>query len=208
MNLTVTVNHNFPLLTYDQESNISQRNMSSLYFINYYKEPYYHEVGGIITDMYIPTFLHPNHYYLGMNYNEEEWSEEYAQDQASKMFFSQCEFHFKRKNNLHSSYAFCTADKGKYEHNNDLGVFSGLHCDTFDAWINAIKWTRENSTRFGFKIEFNQHARDVFLGGLLMKYFGDWDEDDEYLTFDLNNLEIQFSTYENFSNFQLSSPSI
>jgi len=207
MNQNQDINFNAPLLTYDAESNISQRNMSSLYFINYYKEPYYHEVAGLVTDMYIPTFLHPKYCYLGMNYDEKEWSEEYAQEQASKMYFSQCEFHFRRKNNLNTCVAYCTADSGQYRHNDDLGVFSGLHSDTFDAWVKAIKTCREKSFRFGFKIEFNQHARDVFLGQLLMNYRGErMYEDDEYLDFNLSNLEIQFSYYENYSEFQLSPP--
>ena len=72
MNQQTAIKTEAPLLTYDYDSNISQRNMSNLSFLNYYKEPYYHEVGGIITDMYIPTFIHPNHCFVGYNYDEEE----------------------------------------------------------------------------------------------------------------------------------------
>lgn len=207
MNQQINKNSEAPLLSYDYDSNISQRNMSSLSFLNYYKEPYYHEVAGIITDMYIPTFIHPNHCFVGYNYDEEEYSEEDAKYFANKMFFSQCEFHFRRKNDLDTCMGSCTADLGNNEHNDDLVVFSGLHSDTFDAWVKAIKACREKSFRFGFKIEFNQHARDVFLGQLLMNYRGErMNEDYEYLDFNLSNIEIQFSYYENYAEFQLSPP--
>ena len=102
---------------------------------------------------------------------------------------------------------FFLADLCNNEHNDDLVVFSGLHSDTFDAWVKAIKTSREKSFRFGFKIEFNQHARDVFLGQLLMNYRGErMNEDYEYLDFNLSNIEIQFSYYENYSKFQLYPP--
>ena len=203
MNRQVSENQNIPPLFDDYDSNIAEINMSSLYFINYYKEPYYHERAGIITEMCIPTFAHAEQCFVGWNYDEQENSEEDAEYLANKMSFSQCDFNFVRSNKSSLNVGYCTANKGEYKHKDDLHVLSYLSCDTFDAWIKAIYSSRKNSFRFGFKIEFNQYARDVFLGQLIMNHKGDLD-DKEYLDFNINNIEIQFSTYENFFGFQLS----
>ncbi len=202
------MNQNFdinktPLLFQDYDSINSLRNMSSLYFINYYKEPYYHKQAGIITQMCIPTFVHPEQCFVGWDYDEKENSEEDAKYLANKMHFSQCDFNFVRSNKSSLNVGYCTANKGEYKHKDDLHVLSYLSCDTFDAWIKAIHSSRKNSYRFGFKIEFNQYARDIFLGQLIMNHMGDLDEK-EYLDFNIKNIEIQFSTYENYSGFQLS----
>ena len=205
MNLITEGSSKTPLLFYDYDSNISENNMSSLYFINYYKEPYYHERAGLITEMVIPTFAHPSQCFLGWNYDERQNDEEDARYLANKMSFSKCDFNFVRTNKGSMNNGYCTANRGEYKHNDDLCVLSHINCDTFDAWIKIIQHARENNLRYGFKIEFNQYARDVFLGQLIMNHMGDLAED-EYLDFNLNNIEIQLSTYENYSKFQLSPP--
>ena len=205
MNRQVGENQNIPLLFDDYDSNISEINMSSLYFINYYKEPYYHERAGIITEMCIPTFAHSKQCFVGWNYDEQENSEEDAEYLANKMSFSQCDFNFVRSDEGILSVGYCTANRGEFRHKDDLSVLSYVNCDTFDAWIKGIQSSRKNSFRFGFKIEFNQHARDVFLGQLIMNHRRELYED-EYLDFNLNNIQIQFSKYENLSGFQLSHP--
>lgn len=73
-----------PLLSYEMEGPNSQRNMSSIEFINYYKEPFYKETGGLITEMYIRTFNFGDSY-LGMNYDPERMTEELAKASIYKI---------------------------------------------------------------------------------------------------------------------------
>ena len=95
MNLQVNKKQNIPLLVYDMESVNSQRNMSSIEFVNYYKEPYYHEYGGLITEIYIRAFC-TGEKYLGMNYDPKLTTEEEAQARAQLMDFQNCDFNLIR----------------------------------------------------------------------------------------------------------------
>ena len=91
MNQLNTAPSKIPLLSYEMEGPNSQRNMSSIEFINYYKEPFYKETGGLITEMYIRAFNFGDSY-LGMNYDPERMTEELAKEQTQLMNFQNCDF--------------------------------------------------------------------------------------------------------------------
>ena len=193
-----------PLLTYEMEGPNSQRNMSTIEFINYYKEPYYKETGGIINEMFIRAFSFGESY-LGMNYDPERMTEELAKEQAALMDFQNCDFYLIRSNkNDGIMNAICSADRGKLEHNEDLLITAYLHSDTFDKWLSIIQ-NRQNS-RISLKIQFNQDARDLFLGSLMMNYLGDYDEEDNKIHFDINKISLNLRAYESFPKPQLSHP--
>ena len=124
MNQNQDINFNAPLLTYDAESNISQRNMSSLYFINYYKEPFYKETGGLITEMYIRAFNFGDSY-LGMNYDPERMTEELAKEQTQLMNFQNCDFEC-------SSVDNCSLKDSSQDFGYSLGVLHHIP-NTLDA---------------------------------------------------------------------------
>ena len=195
---------NLNLLTYDAEGPMSERNMSYIHFINYYKDPYYHFSGGLITEIYIRAFSNGNKY-LGMNFNPEEISEELAQEQAGLMDFHNCDFHLIRDNkNSGLMTGECSVQKYKIEHNNDLLVTSRFHSDVFDSWLNTIQ-NRKNS-RIDLKIEFNQAARDTFIGSLMMNALGDYEEESDKIYFHLSSIGLNLRAYESYPKPQLSHP--
>ena len=202
MNLQVNKKQNIPLLVYDMESVNSQRNMSSIEYVNYYKEPYYHECGGLITEIYIRAFC-TGEKYLGMNYDSKLTTEEEAQAQAQLMDFQNCDFHLIRSNHYEGHQgASCSADEDSLEHNEDLYVHSYLHSDTFDKWLSIIQNRKEH--RISFNIKFNQDSRDLFLGRLLMNAIGDYDEEKIY--FPINQISLKLLEYESYPKPALSHP--
>ena len=202
MNLQVDKKQNIPLLVYDMESVNSQRNMSSIEFVNYYKEPYYHECGGLITEIYIRAFC-TGEKYLGMNYDSKLTTEEEAQAQAQLMDFQNCDFHLIRSNHYEGHQgASCSADEDSLEHNEDLYVHSYLHSDTFDKWLSIIQ--NRKKLRISFNIKFNQDSRDLFLGRLLMNSIGDYDEEKIY--FPINQISLKLLEYESSPKPALSHP--
>ena len=204
MNQLNNTHSNIPLLSYEMEGPNSQRNMSSIEFINYYKEPYYQETGGLITEMFIRTFNF-GEFYLGMNYDPEQITEELAKEQAELMNFQNCDFHIIRSNkNDGIMNAICSADKGKLEHNEDLLITAYFHSDSFDKWLDIIR-NRLNS-RFSLRIQFNQNARDLFLGRLMMNFLGDYDEENGKIHFPINEISLKLRKYESCPKPQLSHP--
>ena len=204
MNQLNNTHSNIPLLSYEMEGPNSQRNMSSIEFINYYKEPYYQETGGLITEMFIRSFNFGESY-LGMNYDPEQMTEELAKEQAALMDFHNCDFHLIRSNkNDGIMNAVCSADKGKLEYNEDLLVTAYFHSDVFDKWLDIIQ-NRQNS-RISLRIQFNQEARDLFLGSLMMNYLGDYDEENDKIHFDINKISLNLRKYESYPKPQLSHP--
>ena len=202
MNLRVNKKQNIPLLVYDMESVNSQRNMSSIEYVNYYKEPYYHECGGLITEIYIRAFC-TGEKYLGMNYDSKLTTEEEAQAQAQLMDFQNCDFHLIRSNHYEGHQgASCSADEDSLEHNEDLYVHSYLNSDTFDKWLSIIQ--NRKKLRISFNIKFNQDARDLFLGRLLMNALGDYDEEKIY--FPINQISLKLLEYESYPKPALSHP--
>ena len=202
MNLKVNKKQNIPLLVYDMESVNSQRNMSSIEYVNYYKEPYYHECGGLITEIYIRAFC-TGEKYLGMNYDSKLTTEEEAQAQSQLMDFQNCDFHLIRSNHYEGHQgASCSADEDSLEHNEDLYVHSYLHSDTFDKWLSIIQNRKEH--RISFNLKFNQDSRDLFLGRLLMNAVGDYDEEKIY--FPINQISLKLLEYEFYPKPALSRP--
>ena len=202
MNLKVNKKQNIPLLVYDMESVNSQRNMSSIEYVNYYKEPYYHECGGLITEIYIRAFCNGEKY-LGMNYDSKLNTEEEAQAQAQLMDFQNCDFHLIRSNHYEGHQgASCSADEDSLEHNEDLYVHSYLHSDTFDKWLSIIQNRKEH--RISFNIKFNQDSRDLFLGALSMNLIGDYEEEKIY--FPINQISLKLLEYEFYPKPALSRP--
>ena len=204
MNQLNITHSKIPLLSYEMEGPNSQRNMSSIEFINYYKEPFYKETGGLITEMFIRSFNF-GEFYLGMNYDPEQITEELAKEQAELMNFQNCDFHIIRSNkNDGIMNAICSADKGKLEHNEDLLITAYFHSDSFDKWLDIIR-KRQNS-RFSLKIQFNQNARDLFLGRLMMNFLGDYDEENGKIHFPINEISLKLRKYESYPKPQLSHP--
>ena len=202
MNLQVNKKQNIPLLVYDMEGPNSQRNMSSIEYINYYKEPYYHECGGLITEIYIRAFCNGEKY-LGMNYDPKVSSEEDAQAEAQLMDFQNCDFHLIRSNYYEGIQgASCSADEGNFKHNEDLYIHSYLHSDAFDKWLSIIQNRKEH--RISFNIKFNQESRDLFLGKLFMNVIGDYEEEKIY--FPINQISLELLEYESYPQPQLSHP--
>ena len=204
MNQLSNTYSDIPLLSYEMEGPNSQRNMSSIEFINYYKEPYYHETGGLITEMFIRSFNF-GEFYLGMNYDPKQMTEELAKEQAQLMNFQNCDFHIIRSNkNDGIMNAVCSADKGKLEHNEDLLITAYFHSDSFDKWLDIIQ-NRQNS-RISLGIQFNQDARDLFLGKLMINFLGDHDEENYKIHFNINEISLKLRKYETYPKPQLSHP--
>ena len=202
MNLQVDKKQNIPLLVYDKESVNSQRNMSSIEYVNYYKEPYYHECGGLITEIYIKAFCNGEKY-LGMNYDSKLTTEEEAQAQAQLMDFQNCDFHLIRSNHyedkserINPHYVL------SYLHRQNKMHPDALHSDTFDKWLSIIQNRKEH--RISFNIKFNQDSRDLFLGRLLMNAIGDYDEEKIY--FPINQISLKLLEYESYPKPALSHP--
>ena len=109
-----------------------------------------------------------------MNYDPVRMTEELAKEQTQLMNFQNCDFHIKRSNkNDGIMNAVCSADKGTLEHNEDLLVTAYFHSDSFDKWLDIIQ--KRQNCRISLRIQFNQDARDLFLGSLMMNYLGDYD---------------------------------
>lgn len=191
-------------LTYEAEGPNSRRNMSSIEFINYYKEPYYKTTGGLIDEIFIRAFSIGDSY-LGMNYDPEKITEELAQEQTKLMNFQNCDFHFIRNNDRDGIMSgICSVDKGQLDHNEDLLVTSYFHSDTFDEWLDIIQ-NRQNK-RISLRIEFNQDSRDLFLGKLYMNALGDYDEENDKIYFEISRILLKLRAYETYPKPQLSHP--
>ena len=202
MNLHLSENQNIPLLFYDMEGVNSERNLSSINFVNYYKEPTYLVSGGLISEMFISTFSFGEKY-LGMNYDPEIESEELAQEKAGLMDFHSCLFHIKRSykhNDLLNG--ICSINEGYIEHEDDLLVTNYLQSDEFDSWLSIIQNNQNFKTNFNIK--FNQDARDLFIGTKIMNSLGDCEHEKAH--FNLRQISISLIADESSSEFQLSHP--
>lgn len=202
MNPQVSENQNIPLLFYDMESVNSERNLSSLNFVNYYKEPTYIVSGGLISEMFISTCSFGEKY-LGMNYDPERESEELAQEKAGLMDFHSCLFHIKRSYKHNGILnGICSINEGYIEHEDDLLVTNYLQSDKFDNWLSIIQNNQNFKTNFNIK--FNQDARDLFIGTKIMNSLGDCEHEKAH--FNLRQISISLIVDESSSEFQLSHP--